>query len=71
MLIGNQNELDKINLNLTEIINSNNEKHLDMLIDKELSFDVHIKSRCKKAWQKLSVLARLSTTDKFSYKVTV
>ena len=39
---------------------SNNKKLLTVVIDKNLSFDIHTKSICKKAKQKLSFLARLS-----------
>ena len=66
-----------LNLNGTEITSDNNEKLLGVLIDKKLSFDVHIKSLCIKAGQKLSTLARVSsylTLDQklllISYKVT-
>ena len=60
-LNGNHDEPDKINLHRTEITNSNNEKLLGVLIDKELSFDVLIKSLRKKAVQKLGAPARISS----------
>ena len=44
-------------INGTEITSRNNKKLLDVLIDNKISFDVHIKSLCKKAAQKLSALA--------------
>ena len=65
ILIGNHDEPDKINLNIRENANNNNEKLLAVLIDKKLNFDVHIKTLCEKAEQKLN------STDQFSYKVTV
>ena len=33
---------------------------LGITIDKDLKFDDHVNSLCKKAWQKLNVLARLA-----------
>ena len=65
ILIGNHDEPDKINLNIRENASNNNEKPLAVLIDKKLNFDVHIKTLCEKAEQKLN------STDQFSYKVTV
>ena len=65
ILIGNHDEPDKINLNIRENANNTNEKLLAVLIDKKLNFDVHIKTLCEKAEQKLN------STDQFSYKVTV
>ena len=44
ILIGNHDEPDKINLNIRENANNNNEKLLAVLIDKKLNFDVHIKT---------------------------
>ena len=37
---------------------SNEENLLGVLIDKNLSFDIHIKSLCRNSGQKISVLAR-------------
>ena len=65
ILIGNHDEPDKINLNIRENANNTNEKLLAVLIDKKLNFDVHIKTLCEKAEQKLN------STDQFSCKVTV
>ena len=39
----------------------NNEKHFDLINDKKLSFDVHIKYLVKEASQKLNTLARISS----------
>ena len=61
MLIGNHGEPDKLNLNATQITSNNNDKHLDVHIYKKLRFDVHIKSLRKKAGQKLSALAKISS----------
>ena len=60
MLKGNHDEPDKINLNGRVIANSNNKKLLGVFIDKKLNFDVHIKTLCKKAGQKLNALAIIS-----------
>ena len=48
MLIGHEDQQDKINLNDTEMSRSNREKLLDWLIHKTLSFDAHIKFLFKK-----------------------
>ena len=58
---------------------SNNEKLLDVLINKKLSLDVHIKCLYKKAVENLCAVTTICsyltldqvTTDQFSYKVTV
>lgn len=52
-MIGNHEEEDKININGIEIDSSKNGKFLGVLIDKNLSFDVHVLSRYEKAGQKL------------------
>ena len=62
MLISNQDEPYKINLNGTEITSINNEKLFGVLIDKK-SFDIHIKSVCKKVGQKPSALNSYLTLD--------
>ena len=51
----------KRNINVTENASSNNEKRLGVPSDKKLSFDVHIRILCKKAGQKICVLARISS----------
>ena len=61
MLIGNHDAPDKANLNGTGITCSNNQKLLGVLIDRKLSFDVHIISLCKKEGQKFSALTRISS----------
>ena len=48
------------NIGKTKIWESKNKKLLGVEIDRTLSFDQHIISLCKKAGNKLSVLARLS-----------
>ena len=58
--MSNNGEKDKMNLNSMDITSSNNEKLLSAFIDKKINFDVQIKSPCKKAGQKLSVLTRIS-----------
>ena len=44
----------------TKLASSSYEKLLGILIDRDLSFDKHIKSLCRKAGQKLNALARIS-----------
>ena len=61
VLIENHDKLDKINLNEREITISNNQKLLDVLTDKRLSFDVQIKTLCKKARQNLSAVTTTSS----------
>ena len=61
MLISNHDEPDKLNLNATEITSGNNKIKLGTFIDKKLSFDLRINSLCKKAGQKLSALAKISS----------
>ena len=69
MSMSNNGEKDKMNLNSMDITSSNNEKLLSAFIDKKINFDVQIKSPCKKARQKLSVLARISSYLIFGQKV--
>ena len=51
---------DTINLNGTKLASSSYKKLLGILINRDLSFDKHIKSLCRKAGQKLNALARIS-----------
>ena len=60
LVLGNRSNSDTINLNGTKLASSSYEKLLGILIDRDLSFDKHIKSLCRKAGQKLNVLARIS-----------
>ena len=57
LVLGNRSNSDTINLNGTKLASSSYEKLLGILIDRDLSFDKHIKSLCGKAGQKLNVLA--------------
>ena len=50
------------------IINTSCEKLLGVKIDRELKFDEHVKSLCKKANQKLSALTRLSSLMSFDQR---
>ena len=52
--MSNNDENDKMNLNSMKITSSNTQR------ETLLNFDVQIKSPCKKAGQKLSVLTRIS-----------
>ena len=60
LVLGKRSNSDTINLNGTKLASSSYEKLLGILIDRDLSFDKHIKSLCRKAGQKLNVLARIS-----------
>ena len=60
LVLGKRSNSDTINLNGTKLASSSYEKLLGILIDRDLSFDKHIKSLCRKAGQKLNALARTS-----------
>ena len=60
IVIGDHDPNQKIILNNNEIVSSNEEKLLGILLDSKLNFDSHITSLCKKAGQKLSALARIN-----------
>ena len=60
LVLGNRSNSDTINLNGTKPVISSYEKLTGILIDRDLSFDKHIKSLCRKAGQKLNALARIS-----------
>ena len=59
LVLGNRSNSDTINLNGTKLASSSYEKLLGILIDRDLSFDKHIKSLCRKAGQKLNALTRI------------
>ena len=59
MLLGGLPQVGYINLNGTEIEISSNETLLVMILDNDLKFDVHTKSLCRIAVQKLSALSRM------------
>ena len=60
LVLGNRSNSDTMNLNGMKLASSSYEKLLGMLIDRDLSFDKHIKSLCRKAGQKLNALTRIS-----------
>ena len=60
LVLGNRSNSDTINLNGAKLASSSYEKLLGILTDRDLSFDKHIKSLCRKAGQKLNALARIS-----------
>ena len=60
LVLGKRSNSDTINLNGTKLASSSYEKLLGILIDRDLSFNKHIKSLCRKAGQKLNALARTS-----------
>ena len=57
LVLGNRSNSDTINLNGIKLASSSYEKLLGILIDRDLSFDKHIKLLCRKAGQKLNALA--------------
>ena len=59
LALGNRSNSDTINLNGTKLASSGYKKLLGILVDRDLSFDKHIKSLCRKAGQKLNALARI------------
>ena len=60
LVLGNRSNSDTINLKGAKLASSSYEKLLGILIDRDLSFDKHIKSICRKAGQKLNALTRIS-----------
>ena len=60
LVLGNRSNSDAINLNGTKLASSSYEKLFGILIDRDLSFDKHTTSLCRKAGQKLNDLARIS-----------
>ena len=60
LVLGNRSNSNTINLNGTKLASSGYEKLLGILIDRDLSFDKHIKSLCRKTGQKLNALAPIS-----------
>ena len=70
MLLGGNTQIDYISLNNIEIKSGRNETSLGVILDNDLTFDVHIKCLCRKAAQKLSDLYRISkylSYDQFQY----
>ena len=59
MLIGSSGLSHEIILNNNKITSSNEEKLLGIFLDRELNFESHIGSLCRKAGQKINALARL------------
>ena len=57
-MVGSKSHNDIIILNGVDHKTTNEEKLLGVLIDKNLSFNIHIKSVCRKTRQKISALAR-------------
>ena len=60
LVLGKRSNSDTINLNGTKLASSSYEKLLSILIDRDLSFDKHIKLLCRKEDQKLNALERIS-----------
>ena len=59
MVIGSRDLSHEIMLNNSKITSSNEEKLLGIFLDSKLNFESHIGSLCRKAGQKINVLARL------------
>ena len=59
MVIGSRDLSHEIMLNNNKITSSNEEKLLGIFLDSKLNFESHICSLCRKAGQKISVLASL------------
>ena len=59
LVLGNRSNSGTINLNGTKLASSSYGKLFGILIDRDLSFDKHIKSLCRKAGKKLNALARI------------
>lgn len=55
----NQNKLANINDNATH--NSYSEKLLEITIDRNLEFDIHVNNLCQKASQKLNLLTLIES----------
>ena len=55
--LGKRSNSDTINRNGTKLASSSYEKLLGILTDRDVSFDKHIKSLCRKAGQKLNATA--------------
>ena len=60
LVLGNRSNSDAISLNGSKLASSSYEKLLGILSDRDVSFDKHIKSLCRKTDQKLNALARIS-----------
>ena len=60
IISGHKSEAIWANIGQTKIWESKKHKLLDVIIDRQLSFDGYIISLCKKAGKKLSALARLT-----------
>ena len=59
LVLGNRSNSDTINVNGKKLASSSYEKLLGILIDRDLSFDKHIKSLCRRAVQKINALATM------------
>ena len=59
LISGNKHELLWANIGSSKMWESEKEKLLGIVIDRNLHFDEYILSQCKKAGRKLSVLVRI------------
>ena len=60
IVIGDNDPSHKIIWNNNQIVRSNEEKLLGILLDSKLNFDSYITSLCKKTGQKFTRLARIN-----------
>ena len=60
LISGHKHELLWANIGRSKIWQSEKQKLLGIVVDRNLRFDEYILSRCKKAGRKLTVLVRIS-----------
>ena len=68
LVAGHRHETLWANIGETRIWESKNEQLLGLTIDRNLNFDDHVFSLCKKAGRKLSTLSRISNCMNFEKK---
>ena len=68
LVAGHRYETLRVNIGETWIWESKNEKLLGLTIDRNLNFDDHVFTFCKKAGRKLSALSRISNYMSFQKK---
>ena len=68
LVSGYKNENFGANIGKERILESNKQKFLGLDIDRNLNFNEHVSSLCRKAGNKLSVLARLSNFMSFKQR---
>ena len=71
LVSGHEHESVWAKIGETKIWESNRQKLLGVVIERNLNFDEIVFDLCKKAGRKLSVLARLSNYMSFEKKITI